>query len=423
MKNLIIGCILFLTLIVTGCQMNTGTASNKKVINVLMFGDAGGTGPTRWELLTAKAFEKEFPQYRINWKMVTYGELQPTIQRQLAGNSDIDVMFMDPQYFPRYAESGSLLDVSGFIERDGLDLKKYYPAAIENAYWKNKIYGLPRDMGAWVLWYNKNMFQKGGLPFPDNKWTWNNMLSAATSLHNITPKEVSDKQFGVQISWEHQFALLNGGEIIDDIESPTRSRIFEKPVVDAYQFVRNIDKFSTGPSLRMESGGESPWQTGRVGMQTHGTWVFNDQKILANVFEADFIPMPMPANGVKRSSLAGTALWVISAKSKIPEGAWEFIKFSCYNEKGQKVLGNRVTPSVKEIAESEWYRNLYKEYSIRYLPEILDSSRFMSRNPLTTRFRSIIENVDGLIRLNKEPIETILANAEKEINAVINEKK
>src|SRR5665647_2790187 len=45
-----------------------------------------------------------------------------------------------------------------------------------------KIFGMPKDVDAVGLWYNKKLFTDAGVKFPDASWTWDDLTAAAQKL-------------------------------------------------------------------------------------------------------------------------------------------------------------------------------------------------------------------------------------------------
>ena len=72
-----------------------------------------------------------------------------------------DVLFLSP--IQSYAADGVLEDLGPFIESSGYDLNDYWPSLLEFAEYEGKLYGLPRDIGLEVLYYNKGIFDEAGL--------------------------------------------------------------------------------------------------------------------------------------------------------------------------------------------------------------------------------------------------------------------
>jgi len=73
-------------------------------------------------------------------------------------------------------------DLTPYIEKTKFDLADYWPGALESTSFDGKVYGLPRDSGVEVLYYNKDDFDKAGLKYPTDDWTWDDLRKAAEAL-------------------------------------------------------------------------------------------------------------------------------------------------------------------------------------------------------------------------------------------------
>ena len=75
-------------------------------------------------------------------------------------------------------------DLDPFIARDKLDLKQWYPMAIEAGRLDGKIISLPfkGKMAAVAFLYNETMFEQAGLKPPDLNTSVNELMENAVKL-------------------------------------------------------------------------------------------------------------------------------------------------------------------------------------------------------------------------------------------------
>ena len=88
---------------------------------------------------------------------------------------------MHSDYAQIYMENDILLDLTGYIEKDGVDMSIYYPdiAAIYTRE-DGKIFALPKDHDTIALLYNKAIFDQAGVAYPTDEWTYDDMYEAAS---------------------------------------------------------------------------------------------------------------------------------------------------------------------------------------------------------------------------------------------------
>ena len=171
----------------------------------------------------ADAFMKVHPEIKIETWNEPWDNYFTKIQALWAsGDSKAvpDIAFLWPT--PRYAAEGVLENLDSYIQKSGYDLNDYWPGLLESAKYNGSVYGLPRDIESNVLYYNKDMFDKAGVKYPDENWTWDDLLAAAEKL---TVKDASGKVTQYALAMENngkydKWVNQNGGAILDDMRQP-----------------------------------------------------------------------------------------------------------------------------------------------------------------------------------------------------------
>ena len=95
-------------------------------------------------------FEKENPDIKVDFMHIPQNYFQK-IHLLFASNTAPDVIFMNNQYLPIYANAGVLEDLT-----NDFDFSKFYPQTVKALSWKGKIYAVPRDVSNLVIFYNKD---------------------------------------------------------------------------------------------------------------------------------------------------------------------------------------------------------------------------------------------------------------------------
>src|SRR5574344_1821588 len=88
-------------------------------------------------------FEKENPSIRVEFLHIPQNYFQK-IHLLFASNTSPDVIFINNQYLPIYANAGVLEDLSSYSKYFNYD--KFYSKSINAMKWNNKIYAVPRDV-------------------------------------------------------------------------------------------------------------------------------------------------------------------------------------------------------------------------------------------------------------------------------------
>ncbi len=94
-----------------------------------------------------------------------------------------DAGYLDIAYAINWGEEGMLEDLTGLFSQEQLDSyvegAKYYTR-------DGKLIGISGALETIVLFYNKNMFDQAGIPYPptdpDEAWTWEEFLDVCNQL-------------------------------------------------------------------------------------------------------------------------------------------------------------------------------------------------------------------------------------------------
>jgi multiple sugar transport system substrate-binding protein len=112
----------------------------------------------------------------------------------------------------QYAAKGATLNLSDLVK----DLKPEDVSDFVDAQWKGMVipttsfrYGMPTYVNMFVLYYNKNLFQKQGVPEPTPDWThdvYADSLKKLTFMNGETPVyggfarvDIPDRQYHARV--------------------------------------------------------------------------------------------------------------------------------------------------------------------------------------------------------------------------------
>ena len=307
--------------------------------------------------LVADAFMKVHPEIKVETWNEPWDNYFTKIQALWAsGDSKAvpDIAFLWPT--PKYAAEGVLENLDSYIQKSGYNLDDYWPGLLESAKYNGSVYGLPRDIESNILYYNKELFDKAGLKYPDANWTWDDFLAAAEKL---TVKDASGKTTQYALAMENngkydKWVNQNGGAILDDMRNPSKCALADPKSVEAVAFF--ADLLAKGYAMRdadiNQAGGDAgAFQSGQAAMiiqNTSRVSAFNTAKM-----NYDVAVVPIPKGG-KRYNPAGGAAWVMSAKSDNKDAAWVFLSWLQSADGGEKLYLERgeIFPALQSLAKS-----------------------------------------------------------------------
>ncbi|MBD2862387.1 ABC transporter substrate-binding protein [Paenibacillus oceani] len=148
----------------------------------LVFYSNNGNSEESFNQSFGNALRKKFPNYTIEYIRAATGT---SLQDVLASGTKFDIFFTTIGNFERYMiESGMEYDMRELIKKHNVSFSDLDPVYVEymNGVAGGAIYGFPIQNNVMTLYYNKTLFQKFGVPFPQNGMTWDEAIELGRKL-------------------------------------------------------------------------------------------------------------------------------------------------------------------------------------------------------------------------------------------------
>ena len=281
------------------------------------------------------------------------------VAAMFAAGTPPDLMYMGYPEMVLYATEGTLLPLDDLIAEDpDLGTEMFFPSLIEAFTYKGKLFGIPKDWNTQVLYYNKTLFDEAGIPYPDENWTWDDVVDAAERIAADTDGNGMIDRWGfvtdVGMNRIGSWIYANGGSILS--EDKTVCTLTEKPSVDALKFLTGMMfdlKVAPSKAQLGELSAKDTFSSGNAGMYVCGGWRVLGFRDISD-FEWDIAPIPISPSSGTRGTVVDTVSWSIAKDTQYPEAAWELVKFFT-GEAGQvrTARGGTATPSMIAYARSE----------------------------------------------------------------------
>ena len=306
----------------------------------------------------ANDFTAQNPNVTITVNVSDWDTYWDKLQTTLAAGTPPDVFAMDAPLYPDYQSRGVLLNLQPYIESDNFTLSDFYDASLICYQTADGYYGLPRDIQPSVMYYNKDMFDEAGVPYPDDTWTWDTLIEMGQKLTKDRDGDGTTDQFAIWADlWDMELYWAsaiwqNQGEILN--ADYTKTLLGEPGAMGAWQFFHDlIFKYKIMPTPSAAEQFGDPFESGNAAMTPAGHWVV---PLYSKVdFNWDVAPLP---KGKDRTSIVNSVGFVVAKDSKHPDEAWAFLKHLIGPPGQAKVtsLGLGV-PAIKSIANSDVYLN------------------------------------------------------------------
>lgn len=324
-------------------------------------------------------FEQENPDIKIDFLHIPQNYFQK-IHLLFASNTSPDVIFINNQYLPVYANAGVLEDLSN--QDVSFSYDEFYPESLRALSWSGKLYAIPRDVSTLLIFYNKDIFDRYNVPYPKKNWTMKDFLITAQKLTH------RPDVFGISFDEEPLFYLpyltVNGG----GFESGVFENIESRSSLAFYAGLRN--KYHVAP-LKEESASATMAQMflqEKLGMHLSGRWLVPKYREEAK-FDWDVVEFPAGNNGnVVPLDASG---WAVSKSSRHKKEALMLIKYlsseACSKEFTKSGL---IVPARIDTAISKVFLDGQKpENAIAFLNIIKNAKP----TPVSVDYREILDSV------------------------------
>lgn len=283
-----------------------------------------------------------------------------------------------------------VLSPEPFIELEpDLTVDEFYAHSVAAFQWEGRLWALPGTASPQVTFYNKQLFDEAGVPYPQLDWTWDDFAAQADLL---TSRDENQYGFLDQPFDSQDVAPLSllFPVVVSRVGSPDAFPLpFDDPrVVDAVAWYFDMMPGTDLSLLSAEERGNLI-EEGKVAMWTDLTRRA-DYYVPDLSYEVGMAPVP---GGETRAAAVAYLGYFISEETQHPEASWEWVKFLSTSLVPQEYGGRGWgIPTFRPLVESTHFKEIvgseeapvYQE-SLEYdpisLPAILggDSSATVQR--------------------------------------------
>lgn len=387
---------LTLALVLTGClgqeqESDAGRNSDAKdvTLTITSNSDAGGKNEinAKWiEDWVIPEFTKQQKEKGVNVTIkhdgigVDDADYKAKIALDFGTDIGGDIVEIDGIWLGEFAQGGQvrpLRDVVG-DEVEDWDGWEQIPDAVEAlGKFEDKLYGIPLGTDGRVIFFNKNLFAKAGLPKDWQPTSWEEIIAAAKALKTlpgVTPIQLNAGTAMTEATtMQGVLPLLagTGTEIWADGKWQGGTENMTS-VLDLYQ---QIYRGGLGdPVLQQEAKGRDKsfelFAKNKIGILLEGDYlwrgVLDPTNGVAKMADRDTavgwakIPAKTPGSGVDGQdfvSMSGGAIRVINPKTEFPQQAWELLAFMNSAEATKERLAGTAQVTQRDDVNAEVLAN------------------------------------------------------------------
>ena len=322
LQRTLAGCLLAAMLTLPGCTRRAETPSVTTITWMV---------PVNWlrpvtEALVAR-FEAGNPDVRVRLMWVPGMQYQTKFKTLAAAGQAPDIVECGDVWIAYMLPF--MRDLTAWVERDAgeVDLDDFYAEVLEACRHNGRYYFLASSMNLSLLYYNVDIFDRAGLAYPDDTWTWADFVEAGRRIMQL-------EGAGRRGVWGSDLVHGWWGEWLIYVRQ-AGGRLFNEDLsaclLDSPEAIRGLrmyyDKVHThGISPRPGFGPSNGFASGQVGMLFGGhvsTWkTYNAMPGL----DWDVAMLPAGPAGRAGGEIAVGA-YGITRGSSHPEAAWRLLKF------------------------------------------------------------------------------------------------
>lgn len=403
----------------SGCAHN---GNNQGVVLTCM--GWGGVEEAKIVQAAVDDFKKAHPGVEVQLQRAPYGEYIPKLLTEFAAGLAPDVIAINAEQMITFSSRGVFMDLKPYVDKDpSVQLTDFYPESIDHYTTGGILTAIPRDIApVAVIYYNKNMFDAAGLPYPKDNWTYDQF---ALTAQKLTQKNAQGKtvQWGfvddypTWDAWVYAF----GGGMADNEKTPTRCVLDSPEAIAGVQFRADlIYKYgcTPGPSASTAMGGlgfSDYFINGQTAMFYSGIWLTPKFREIKK-FDWDVVEFPVGPNGHRGFPLSATGYGIVK-NCKHPELAYDLVKYLA-GEVGEKYMASTglTQPAIKALAQSPVFLDGQTPKSKGFLVDAVKDGHFQPLDPNVSEWKSHVDAALDRVWNGEEKADTALKKAVAEIN-------
>lgn len=326
--------------LLSGCSSNADSGGKLK-LTFQIWDDAQRGGMQD----VANAYMAEHPDVSIEVQVTSWDEYWTKLDAAAESNQLPDIFWMHTNQILKYADYGKLADLTDLYQSEDPEYyeKHFSDISLDNARGSDgRIYGVPKDKDSVCLVYNREMFDAAGLSYPDDTWTWDDLISASQTIYDKTGKygymAYADEQLGY---WN--FVYQAGGYILN--EDKTKAGFDQEATRKGMDFYIGLQSYEWCPDQNYfaETNPGTAFISEQGAMYLEGNWnlmsMMENNKDMEGKWDVAVLPKcPDPLNGDGRATISNGLCYATGAKGKKLEHAKDFLKFAG-SEEGQRAQG------------------------------------------------------------------------------------
>lgn len=287
------------------------------------------------------------PDIKVTMQTAAWNDYWTKLPVLAASGQLGDIVAMQSLRMPNFY--AILEPLNARIEAEKFDIDAFDTSIVGGMSANNEVYGLPYDVGPWMMFYNKDMFDAAGVEYPKPGWTFDDYVATARAL-------TKDGNYGAGVTPQN-YSLFSAALGASYVDADGKLDLTNPDAVAAA--ARIIDLVATEKVAPVVASGSDPgtfisgrFDAGNIGMYVDGPWAMIG-KMDTVKFQIGLAPLPR-GTGDLAAVTAGSGFG-ISASSKNKDAAWKAIQVLTSPEALEYLASQGRALPARTAQQGTWY--------------------------------------------------------------------
>ncbi len=347
----------------------------------------------------------------------TGNEYFTKLQAAAAGGTAPDVFWLNVNNIVPFAKGGMLMPIDDVIADNSVDMSVFPEALVDLYNYDGVQYGIPKDYDTIAVWYNMEIFDAAGEPYPQEDWTWEDMVDIAGRL---TDTDAGIYGMAAPLSYQtcyYNTVYANGGQILSDDGMSIAMNTPE--VEEAIQAWVDLIADGISPTLETltDTTADQLFMSGALAMNWAGAWVTPTYATTEGFGDkVNCIELPT-FNGNEGNVINGLG-FCSYANTENPEAVGDFLAFIA-TEEGMSAQAFGATFIASHSAVSSIYEEAYPQYNTAAYTSKTGIATMLPRSDVATQINDIQTEYLKQAYAGDITVADALASIEADGNAVL----
>ena len=229
---------------------------------------------------------------KVTSNPVTKDSYDSTLRSAITrGRNKPDLAYLDQPLIARYAKDEMITPIDNLLVANDISKDIFNSTVWETNIYNGKTYGVPLNMTASVLFYNKSLINASSIT------TWDQWKNATVPANKALFEGIGSEGYA---GWYFQAFLANNG---GTLYNPTTNKVAFNSAegIEAAQFIKDLYRTSTDHNVR---SGSDAFLNGNILFKVGSSYDIDNIRKLKPQFDLGAIVMPSK-NGVNHFSCIG----------------------------------------------------------------------------------------------------------------------